>query len=47
MLELAYAGLADLSAEFLVEHITEFEQTPDGTWAVARTYPLTGSPQAD
>lgn len=47
MLELAYAGLADLSAEFLVEHITEFEQTPDGTWAVARAYPLTGPPLVD
>ena len=44
MLELAYSGLADLSAEFLVEHITEFEQTTDGSWAVARVYPLTGPP---
>ena len=44
MLEMAYAGLFDLSAEFLVEHITEFEQKPDGTWAVAREYPLTGPP---
>ena len=46
MLEMAYTGLADLSAEFLVEHFTEFEQTPDGTWAVARQYPLTGPPLA-
>jgi 2'-5' RNA ligase len=44
MLELAYTGLADLSAEFRVEHITEFEQTADGSWAVARQYPLTGPP---
>jgi 2'-5' RNA ligase len=43
MLEFAYSGLADLSAEFRVEHFTEFEQTHDGTWAVAREYPLTGS----
>lgn len=44
MLELAYCGLADLSAEFRVEHFTEFEQTPDGAWAIAREYPLTGPP---
>ena len=42
MLELAYSGLADLSAEFRVQHFTEFEQTADGSWAVAREYPLTG-----
>ena len=30
MLELAYSGLAELSAEFRVEHFTEFEQTPTG-----------------
>jgi 2'-5' RNA ligase len=42
MLELAYSGLADLSAEFRVEHFTEFEQTAGGAWAVAREYPLTG-----
>ncbi len=42
MLELAYSALADLSAEFRVEHFTEFEQTPSGAWAVAREYPLTG-----
>ena len=42
MLELAYSGLAELSAEFRVEHFTEFEQTPTGAWAVAREYPLTG-----
>ena len=42
MLELAYSGLADLSAEFRVEHFTEFEQTADGVWAIAREYPLTG-----
>jgi 2'-5' RNA ligase len=42
MLEFAYSGLADLSAEFRVEHFTEFEQTATGAWAVAREYPLTG-----
>ena len=45
MLELAYSGLADLSAEFEVGHFTEFEQTPSGVWAVAREYPLTGPPR--
>jgi 2'-5' RNA ligase len=45
MLEMAYSGLADLSAEFRVEHFTEFEQTPSGAWAVAQEYPLTGSPR--
>jgi 2'-5' RNA ligase len=44
MLELAYSGLADIDAEFRVEHFTEFEQTPTGAWAVAREYPLTGPP---
>ena len=44
MLELAYSGLADLSAEFRVEYFTEFEQTPTGAWAVAREYALTGPP---
>jgi 2'-5' RNA ligase len=44
MLELAYTGLADLSAEFRVSSFTEFEQTPGGEWAVAREYPLTGPP---
>ncbi|MGY1673249.1 2'-5' RNA ligase family protein [Geodermatophilus sp. SYSU D00710] len=44
MLDLAYSGLADLTAEFRVESFTEFEQTPAGTWAVAREYPLTGPP---
>ena len=44
MLDLAYSGLADLSAEFLVSSFTEFEQTPTGTWAIAREYPLTGPP---
>jgi len=44
MLELAYCGLSDLSAEFRVEHFTEFEQTSDGAWAIAREYPLTGPP---
>jgi 2'-5' RNA ligase len=44
MLELAYSGLADLSAEFCVDHFTEFEQTPSGAWTVAREYPLTGPP---
>jgi 2'-5' RNA ligase len=45
MLELAYSGLADLSAEFRVEAFTEFEQTPSGAWAIAREYPLTGPPR--
>ena len=45
MLELAYSGLADLSAEFAVDAFTEFEQTPAGAWAVAREYALTGSPR--
>ncbi|MBJ7451645.1 MAG: 2'-5' RNA ligase family protein [Blastococcus sp.] len=45
MLDLAYSGLADLSAEFRVEAFTEFEQTPTGAWAVAREYPLTGPPR--
>lgn len=45
MLELAYGGLADLSAEFRVAHFTEFEQTATGAWAVAREYPLTGPPR--
>ncbi|MFX5460797.1 hypothetical protein ABTD39_19675, partial [Acinetobacter baumannii] len=44
MLELAYSGLADLSAEFEVTHFTEFEQTTSGAWTVAREYPLTGPP---
>jgi hypothetical protein len=44
MLELAYSGLADLSAEFRVESFTEFEQTTDGGWAIAREYELTGPP---
>jgi 2'-5' RNA ligase len=42
MLELAYTGLSDLSAEFRVTAFTEFEQTADGAWSVAREYPLTG-----
>ena len=42
MLDLAYSGLADLSAEFPVTAFTEFEQTSGGAWAVAREYPLTG-----
>ena len=45
MLELAYSGLADLSAAFPVDSFTEFEQTPAGAWAVAREYRLTGPPQ--
>jgi 2'-5' RNA ligase len=45
MLELAYSGLADLSAEFRVDYFTEFEQSSDGTWAVARQYPLSGPPR--
>ena len=42
MLELAYTGLGDLSAEFHVESFTEFEQSAGGSWSVAREYPLTG-----
>ncbi|HEX2072491.1 MAG TPA: 2'-5' RNA ligase family protein [Geodermatophilus sp.] len=45
MLDLAYSGLADLSAQFRVGHFTEFEQMPDGSWAVAREYPLAGPPR--
>ena len=45
MLEFAYSGLSDLSAEFRVDAITEFEQVPGGAWAVAREYPLTGPPR--
>jgi 2'-5' RNA ligase len=45
MLELVYSGLADLSAEFAVEHFTEYEQTPSGAWAVAREYRLSGPPR--
>jgi 2'-5' RNA ligase len=41
MQDMAYMGLADLSAEFRVDQITEFEQAPDG-WVVAGEYPLTG-----
>ncbi|MGY1744630.1 2'-5' RNA ligase family protein [Blastococcus sp. SYSU D00695] len=42
MLDLAYSALAELSAEFRVEHFTEFEQAPSGAWVVAREYPLRG-----
>jgi 2'-5' RNA ligase len=42
MLDMASAGLAELQAEFRVSSFTEFEQLPDGAWAVAREYPLTG-----
>jgi 2'-5' RNA ligase len=45
MLELAYNGLADLSAEFPVDAFTEFEQTASGAWAVAQEYRLTGPPR--
>jgi hypothetical protein len=45
MLDLAYSGLADLSAEFRVDRFTEFEQTGGGAWVVAREYPLTGPPR--
>ena len=44
MLEFAYSGLADLSAEFRVESFTEFEQVPGGAWAIAHEYRLTGPP---
>ncbi|MCA0146163.1 2'-5' RNA ligase family protein [Blastococcus sp. LR1] len=42
MLELAYSGLQNLSAEFRVEHFTEFEQTATGAWSVVREHRLTG-----
>jgi 2'-5' RNA ligase len=45
MLDMACAGLSDLQAEFRVDSFTEFEQLPDGAWAVAREYPLTGTPR--
>lgn len=45
MLDVAYSGLSDLSAEFRVDSFTEFEQTAGGAWAVARQYPLTGPPR--
>lgn len=45
MLDLAFSGLADLSAAFRVDSFTEFEQTPGGAWIVAREYPLTGAPR--
>jgi len=45
MLELAYTGLADVDAEFRVDAFTEFEQTVDGSWAVAREYRLCGPPR--
>ena len=45
MLDLAYSGLSDLSAEFRVDRFTEFEQTSGGGWAVAREYPLSGPPR--
>jgi 2'-5' RNA ligase len=45
MLDLAYSALADLSAEFRVQHFTEFEQAPSGAWVVAREYPLCGPPR--
>jgi 2'-5' RNA ligase len=45
MLDMASAGLAELQAEFRVSSFTEFEQLPDGAWAVAREYPLTGPPR--
>jgi 2'-5' RNA ligase len=44
MLELAYSGLSDLSAEFRVDSFTEFEQSEGGAWTIAREYPLTGPP---
>jgi 2'-5' RNA ligase len=45
MLEMVYSGLSDLSAEFPVEHFTEFEQTATGAWTVAREHRLTGPPR--
>jgi 2'-5' RNA ligase len=44
MLELAYSGLSDISAEFRVDHFTEYEQSPSGAWIVARQYPLAAAP---
>jgi 2'-5' RNA ligase len=44
MLELAYSALGELSAEFRVDHFTEFEQAPSGAWVVAREYALSGPP---
>ena len=45
MLDMAAGGLSDLRAEFRVSSFTEFVQLPDGAWAVAREYPLTGAPR--
>ena len=45
MLDLAYSGLSDLSAEFRVDSFTEFEQVDGDAWAVAREYPLSGPPR--
>ncbi|WP_222194170.1 2'-5' RNA ligase family protein [Modestobacter italicus] len=45
MLDMAYAGLAEVHAEFRVDTFTEFEQLPDGAWAVSREYRLTGPPR--
>jgi 2'-5' RNA ligase len=45
MLDMAAAGLADLRAEFRVETFTEFEQLPDGAWAVSGEYRLSGAPR--
>ncbi|GAB4080450.1 2'-5' RNA ligase family protein [Modestobacter muralis] len=45
MLDMAAEGLADLHREFRVESFTEFEQLPDGAWAVAAEYRLSGTPR--
>ena len=45
MLDLAYTALAELSAEFRVDHFTEFEQAPSRAWVVAREYALSGPPR--
>lgn len=45
MLDMAYGELSELSARFRVEHFTEFEQLPNGAWAVARHHALTGPPR--
>ncbi len=45
MLDFAYSGLADLSAEFRVDRFTEYEQTRGGAWTVANEYLLTGPPR--
>ena len=45
MLDLAYSGLSEMTAEFRVEEFTEFEQQPGGEWAVVGEYRLSGPPR--